>query len=198
MMRNLIRNFFPRFSFRLRYLGDPPWDSGISPPELIEFIESHPPGRALDLGCGTGTNVITLAKHGWEVTGVDFVPAAILKGQQKVRAAGVNAELRVGDVTQLAELNTKFDLILDIGCHHSLPFAKRPAYRQNLTRWLKPGGSYLLYAFIPGERPIPGISQAEIEQLSTIFDLEKREDGTDGDRRTSAWLWFSGVQGAEK
>lgn len=191
-MRNLIRNFFPRFAFRLRYRGTPPWDSGVSPPELIEHIETHPPGRALDLGCGTGTNAITLAKHGWEVTGIDFIPAAIEKGRGKAQAAGVKADLRVGDVTQLGDLNTRFNLILDMGCHHSLPFSKRAAYRHNLTRWLAPGGTYLLYAFTSGERPIPGITKSDIEQLSIIFNLEKREDGTERDRRPSVWLWFSG------
>ena len=45
-----------RIFFELRYLlGDVPWDTGVSPPELLDFLDRHPPGRALDLGCGTGT-----------------------------------------------------------------------------------------------------------------------------------------------
>ena len=63
--------FFRRWLFNLWYFQRPPWDSGISPPELMEFIRSSQPGRALDLGCGTGTNIITLAKNGWQVTGVE-------------------------------------------------------------------------------------------------------------------------------
>ncbi|HZD55845.1 MAG TPA: class I SAM-dependent methyltransferase, partial [Anaerolineales bacterium] len=66
-----------RIFFNLWYYREPPWDTGISPPELLAFIESHPAGQALDLGCGTGTNVITLARNGWQVTGVDFAPRAI-------------------------------------------------------------------------------------------------------------------------
>lgn len=47
--------------YRLLYrLTRPPWDTGITPPEVVAtFAEGDlPPGPALDLGCGTGTNVI--------------------------------------------------------------------------------------------------------------------------------------------
>ncbi|MEW6615857.1 MAG: methyltransferase domain-containing protein [Thermodesulfobacteriota bacterium] len=61
--------------FMWRYFrGQTPWDTNITPPEVMEFIQKTSPGRALDLGCGTGTNGITLARHGWKVTGVDFAP----------------------------------------------------------------------------------------------------------------------------
>ncbi len=37
--------------------GHPPWDTGVTPPEVVELVEGRdrPPGRAPDLGCGTGT-----------------------------------------------------------------------------------------------------------------------------------------------
>ena len=45
-----------RRSFSERYAaGDIPWDSGITPPEIHEVLKELPPGKALDLGCGTGT-----------------------------------------------------------------------------------------------------------------------------------------------
>ena len=71
-MQNLLR----RLEFQYLYFHRPPWDTGMSPPELMEFIETHEPGRAIDIGCGTGTNVITLAKAGWQVTGVEFAPSS--------------------------------------------------------------------------------------------------------------------------
>ena len=84
-------NFLRRFQFNFWYFRNPPWDSGITPPELFEFIHSHPAGRAIDIGCGTGTNVITLAKTGWQVTGFDFAARAIqiAKGKAKKSALSV-------------------------------------------------------------------------------------------------------------
>src|SRR3989304_4662406 len=54
-----------RLHFELSYiLGAAPWDRGVSPPELIAFLDSHPPGRALAIGCGTGTDAPTRAGGG--------------------------------------------------------------------------------------------------------------------------------------
>jgi ubiquinone/menaquinone biosynthesis C-methylase UbiE len=127
--------------FNLWYFRKAPWDSGISPPELFDFIQSHPAGRAIDLGCGTGTNVITLAKTGWQVTGIDFAVRAIQMAKRKTRKAGVKAELLVGDVTRL-NLDQQFDLALDIGCFHGVE--DRAAYLAQLTRLLVPGGFWLM------------------------------------------------------
>ena len=111
--------------FNLLYFRTPPWDTQVSPPKLMEFIESHPPGRVLDLGCGTGTNVITLAQHGWQVVGVDYVKRAVRTAERKANQAGVTAEFFVNDVTKLEGVRGVFDLVLDIGCFHSLDGGER-------------------------------------------------------------------------
>jgi SAM-dependent methyltransferase len=46
-------------------------------PLVVETAQKLKPGRALDLGCGTGRNAIWLAEHGWHVTGVDRSPVTI-------------------------------------------------------------------------------------------------------------------------
>ena len=35
------------------------------------------PGKALDIGCGAGTDSLYLAGEGWDVTSLDFMPAAL-------------------------------------------------------------------------------------------------------------------------
>ena len=138
---------YRNWSFDLRYLlGRPPWDTEVTPPEVVELVEGEglPPGRALDLGCGTGTNCIYLARHGWEVVGVDFSVLAVYQARRKARRAGVDCQFYRGDVTDLAFLADPFDLALDIGCLHSLPPEGGERYAAEVARLVRPGGLYLL------------------------------------------------------
>ena len=183
---------FRRLAFNIWYFRKPPWDSGISPPELLEFIRTHPAGKAIDLGCGTGTNVITLAKAGWQVTGVDFALRAIRMAKNKVRREKIEADLRVGDVTRLDNITGPFDLALDIGCFHSLPQTGKLDYLTQLDRLLAPGGFWLMYGFFNPDplQPGPGLAEAEIDLISSRFVPVSRQNGFDRRERPSAWFLF--------
>ena len=181
---------FQRIFYALMYFRKPPWDTGISPPELREHIENHAPGRALDMGCGTGTNALTLARHGWQATGVDFIPKAIQQAQRKARQAGQQVEFRLDDVTRLQGICGPFDLVLDMGCFHSLAPAGRQAYLQNLERLLAPGGTFLLYAFLrdDNESGDRGLTEREITAIANRLELVKRVNSTERGRIPSTWL----------
>lgn len=177
--------------YYLSYFRKPPWDTGISPPELLELIRTCPPGKALDLGCGTGTNAITLARHGWRVTGIDFVAKAIRKAQKKARQAGVKVDFHIGDVTKIDMIHGQFDLVLDIGCFHSLTPEEKTAYIRNLKRLLAPGGIFLLYGFLAGASPTSsGISPSDIESIRSVAELVRQDTGFDRAQRSSAWFKF--------
>ncbi len=181
-----------RLNFTLWYLfGKTPWDSGVSPPELFDFIANHPAGRAIDLGCGTGTNVITLVQHGWTVTGVDFAPRAISLAKRKLKQAGVQANVSVDDVTKLNGITGPFDLALDLGCFHGI--SDHSAYLTQLSRVLAPGGYWLLYGMLrsPEETSHPGMTPGNIELIRS-FGLNQisRKDGWDPRGRPSAWFLY--------
>jgi SAM-dependent methyltransferase len=97
--------------------------------------------------------------HKWEVTGVDFVPRAVRAAEKKAPAA----RLLVGDVTRLAELGVSgpFDLMLDMGCFHSIAESRRDAYVDEMARVAAPGATFLLFAF--GEEGPGGIIAPEPE-----------------------------------
>ena len=188
-------NFLRRWMFHTRYTSrqPPPWDTGITPPEVEVFLANHPPGRALDLGCGTGTNVITLAQHGWRVTGVDFAWSAIRIARRKLKQAGVPADLRVDSVTRLHGITGPFDLILDIGCFHNLPSKERTAYLDHVKRLLAPAGTYLLYVHFKQEATDKehGVTGADLEWIATRLQPVSRLDGTDRGQQASAWLRYT-------
>ena len=108
--------------FNLRYFTKPRWDSGVSPPELNNYIAKTQPGRALDLGAGTGTNMVTLAPSGWQIDGFEFALLALWSARNKMRKKNVKANIYFRDVVNMDFLNGPYDLILDIGCFHGLTF----------------------------------------------------------------------------
>jgi len=174
--------------FRAAYLfGFKPWDSGVPPPELIAVVEGTDrlaPGKAIDLGCGTGTNCIYLAQHGWEVIGVDFVPRAISTARRKAAAAGVSPRFIVGDVTRLTELGVGSDygLLLDLGCFHSIPDTGRDAYVIGATEVAHPGAAMLLFCFIRGPKSPRigprGVAHGEVAQrFASGWELVSEETG---------------------
>ena len=178
------------------YLRKPRWDTGVTPPEVMAFLGSRSPGRALDLGCGTGTNAITLAQHGWQVTGVDFVSSAIQQARRKARQAGVSIDFRQGDVTHLPGVTGPFDLVLDIGCFHSLPPQAKQTYAQNLPGLLAKPGTFLMYGFFkdPGVSRV-GLETSDLDLLATYLRLAQRQDGTERGARPSVWLTYRNDEG---
>ncbi|MCC6167038.1 MAG: class I SAM-dependent methyltransferase [Caldilineaceae bacterium] len=165
--------------YRLLYfLGIKPWDQGRVPPELVQLIEGEdalPPGRALDLGCGGGTESIYLAQHGWQVTGVDYVARALQTARKRADAARVAAQWVRGDVTQLPKLNLGdgYTLLLDLGCFHGLNEAQRTAYAAGVAQTAARGANFLIFSFAPQFRgPAPrGLSREEIMRSLPGWEL---------------------------
>ncbi len=187
-MQRLYRWLF----FNLKYAGNPPWDTGISPPELKAFIDSHPAGRALDLGCGTGTNLVTLAKAGWTVTGVDFALRAVIEARRKLKRAGLSGSVSVGDVTRLTGMDEIFNLVLDIGCFHGLQVGGKARYQEQLEGLLDEEGYYMLYVHLKsgGQPRAMGASEDELGAFERFLETVWRQDSLDRWGRKAAWLLF--------
>ena len=186
--------------------GRVPWGDPAPPPEIIALAAATPPGRALDVGCGFGRAVIHLAERGWSAVGVDFVPQAIAEAQRRAAAAGVadRAAFHVASATELTFLAPPFDLVLDVGCMHSFTDEMLTAYRDEITRLLRSGGQYVLFAHLrdaaepEGEDGPRGIAETTIHDLLRgAFRLERVERGVtqveDRPPWNSAWFWFRRV-----
>ncbi|NJD28185.1 MAG: class I SAM-dependent methyltransferase [Chloroflexi bacterium] len=128
--------------------GNPPW-IGEPRSELVRLVEDGTlkPGRAIDLGCGVGDNAIFLARHGFEVTAVDFAPSAVARAQARAREAGVEVDFLVDDLTRLSHVRGEFDLLVDYGTFDDLGAGDREAYVREIVPLAGQGGRFLLWVF---------------------------------------------------
>jgi SAM-dependent methyltransferase len=131
-------------------LGDIPWDVAEPPEALVRLIESGRvrPGRAVDFGCGGGNYSIYLARHGFDVTGVDISPTAIGIARRRAARQKARCEFVVADVLGgLTELAGPFDFAFDWELLHHLFPEQRKKYVRNVWAQLGPHGRYLSLCF---------------------------------------------------
>ncbi len=126
--------------------GDPPWDTGEPDNHLVEFILSGAvaAGRALDVGCGTGTNAVWLAEQGFRVLGIDVSSLAIEKARGK--AGGRNLDCRFERLDFLSEpvQGGPFDFVFDRGCFHVFDQAEeRARFAERVASLLAGDGRWL-------------------------------------------------------
>ncbi|MEV7934485.1 methyltransferase domain-containing protein [Curtobacterium sp. NPDC089185] len=95
--------------------GDGIWSGRVNA-VLAEVAPTLPrgAGRALDLGCGEGGDVVWLAEQGWTATGVDLSDTAVERGRRAAAAAGVGERTSfvAADVASWApDGDDRFDLV---------------------------------------------------------------------------------------
>lgn len=183
-----------RIFYEIAYrISRPRWDDGQIPPQLTQLISKADRGaKALDLGCGTGTHSIYLAKQGLTVTGIDASETAIRRAREKASQAGVRPELVIHDVTHLDFLHGPFQIALDVGCLHGLRPAEKQRYATELARLMPIGGTLLVWGMEPQSMGI-GLTREMMEEVfEPAFKLDRVED-VQFHGRPSKWYWLARV-----
>lgn len=131
-------------------------------------------GRALDLGCGQGTDLLFLAEMGFTVVGVDISFNALLEAERRLFLRGgepgipapdneavrcrehekarlsAPVMLAQADGTALPFRDASFSFVNDRGCFHHVPADLRLAFAGEAGRVTESGGIMILRSF--GER----------------------------------------------
>lgn len=160
--------------YRIMYMvGFTPWDTFEVPSELAGLIEGPdalPVGRALDIGCGTGTQAVYLANHGWNVTGVDSLSRPLRWAREKASAADVEVKWVKGDASRLDALGLEpgFTLLFDRGCYHGLSESERAAYALGATALAAPGATLLMMVFARNTVKV-GPAGANADEIAAAF-----------------------------
>ena len=118
------------------------WDRGSASPQLLAWLQGSQlqPCRIAVPGCGSGWEVAELARRGFDVVGLDYTQAAVLKTQALLEAQGVQAEVIQADVLSY-QPETQFDAIYEQTCLCAIHPEHWLDYAQQLHQWLKPQGS---------------------------------------------------------
>ena len=158
-----------------------PWDSGRPSQELQNVLTETglAPCRALELGCGTGTNAIYLAQQGFDVSAIDCSELALDAAREKARSAGVTLDWHRDSVLdwQTPCPFVPFPFVFDRGCYHCARRDDLPAYLATLDRVTSPGSRYLVLTGNANEQRDhgpPGLHESQIRtELGALFDIEQ-------------------------
>ncbi len=129
--------------------GTLPWDRKAPDANLVDIVKSYPipGGKALEIGCGTGTHAIWLAENGFEVTALDIAPTAVEMAGEKAQKAGVEIDFQVADfLAKGADIDGgPFDFIFDRGVFHSrfVGKRKRELFARRVSSHLRDNGLWL-------------------------------------------------------
>jgi SAM-dependent methyltransferase len=163
---------FYRFVYAV---GFRPWEQDAEnvAPQLRSLLAREEAGReppygsVLDLGCGTGRWSVELAQRGWEVTGIDLIPKAVMGARRRAAQAGVDARFVEGNVTALraAGVGSGFRLLLDVECFNHLGDDERVTVGEEVDAVARSDASVLLLVWARARRgPFPpGATSDDVE-----------------------------------
>ena len=130
-----------------RQLNKYPWS------DVVSFVFRHRPARpaaeisVLEVGCGSGPNLMFLAAEGFRTFGVDASDAAIAVAKERLAEKGLAAEAAVGDFTALPFAGQSMDLVIDRAALTHADQASIVKAVAEIRRVLKPGGKFLFTPF---------------------------------------------------
>ena len=101
--------------------------------------------RILEVGCGSGGNLWSIAREGFDAYGIDISPAGIEICEKMLKSWGTKASLQAGDMSSLPYKAEYFDAVVDVFSSYCLPEKDFIRYLNEIERVLKPGGKYFSY-----------------------------------------------------
>ena len=173
--------------------GATPWDRGAPSPQLERWMTegvlspSAIDGQIAVPGCGTGHEVLALARHGFDVVAIDYAQAACTATQARLdadpatSAHATTARVVCADVLAWVP-EEPFAAVYEQTCLCALHPDDWVRYSQALHGWLRPGGRLFLLAM---QRLRPGAADGIIEGPPYHVDVNALRALFEGRR----WSW---------
>jgi len=109
--------------------------------DAAEF-RNHAGERVLEIGCGTGCDLLQFAKHGADAVGIDITSEHIRLARERV---GNLAQVLYGDGTNIPFQDASFDYVYSHGVLHHLDQPRRMV--EEIFRVLRPGGRFNVHVY---------------------------------------------------
>jgi len=151
-----------------RYL-DPPADTPYGLEYAYHLLGDIRGKTVLDLGCGTGENLVPLAKRGAQVIGIDISPDLIQLAQQRINSYGLTATVRPGSAYDTELPDESVDVVFSMALLHHLDL---PKARNEIYRILRPGGLFILREPIRFSRTMNSLRKLFPAPEADISDYE--------------------------
>lgn len=111
-------------------------------PDLEQLAGAMAPGRAIDLGCGTGRNALWLAAQGWDVTGVDGSEVGLAHARRAAAELGLDVDWVLADLSSFDYPAATADLVV-LANIHTDP-AELPVVYGAAAASVAPGGRFFV------------------------------------------------------
>jgi len=118
----------------------------------MKMYPPKPGMKVLEVGCGTGLNLMLYRQAGCSVYGIDLSPSMLEVAYTKL---GEDADLQLGDASNMRYQNNFFDLVIAMFLLHDMPSDIRPAVMREMIRVTKQEGRVLIIDFHPGPIRFP-------------------------------------------
>ena len=116
--------------------------------DLAPLLRAHSETTTLDVGCGVGRDSFELARHGFDIAGVEISPQMIAVGRNKAEEEGLPVTFLVGNATDLGTVvgDRLFDAAVCVGDSilHSTGPDELLLWLRSMSAVLAPGGILLL------------------------------------------------------
>ena len=156
-----------------------PWNLNEPPQLIIEAWKNKRirPCRVVDLGCGAGNYSVWLARHGFQVTGLDISREAIRLAETRAEEAGVSCRFMTRDLLgDVEEFAGAFDLAIDWELLHHIFPDDRESYIQNVRKMLDREGIFLSVGFNENDPAFGGKGKYRTTRLGTILYFSSADE----------------------
>lgn len=144
-------------------------------PSLLPFLLSIQAKRVLDVGCGMGGDAVTLARHGFQVTAMDYSTVALTHARAKAAAAEVEVGFCQSDMALPLPFGAEnFDAVMSNVAMHMFDDSTTRRIVREICRVLRPNGLLLLHVNSTEDLPYRSerLGRRRVEVLGPDFYRE--------------------------